>query len=92
MTPQTYKNAARTGRRFRLQTKCLAEFAPAGAKKFFVFSGGVYVAENTYRGASVELSASGGQPRRRAERILLVGKPDRVCRRFEIPSKMTGFS
>ena len=27
-----------------------------------IFGGGVYVAENTFHGASVELSASGGQP------------------------------
>ena len=28
-----------------------------------IIGGGVYVAENTFHGASVELSASGGQPR-----------------------------
>ena len=31
-----------------------------------IFGGGVYVAENTSREASVELAAFGGQPRRRA--------------------------
>ena len=35
--------------------KSLAEFAPAGAKKvWIIFGGGVYVAENTLRHASVE--------------------------------------
>ena len=32
-----------------------------------IFGGGVYVAENTSREASVELAAFGGQPRRRAQ-------------------------
>ena len=37
---------------------------PAGAKgTVIIFGGGVYVAENTSRGASVELSAFSGQPR-----------------------------
>ena len=35
--------------------KSLAEFAPAGANKVkIIFSGGVYVGENTFRPASVE--------------------------------------
>ena len=47
-------------------SRCLAEFAPAGAKKIkSVFGGGVYVAENTAHGAecATEGSArSGVQP------------------------------
>ena len=40
-----------------------------GAKgTVIIFGGGVYVAENTSREASVELAAFGGQPRRRAKR------------------------
>ena len=39
----------------QLVKKSLAEFAPAGAKKVrIIFGGGVYVAENTLRHASVE--------------------------------------
>ena len=35
---------------------------PVGAKgTVIIFGGGVYVAENTFRGASVELSTFGGQ-------------------------------
>ena len=34
-----------------------------GAKGTEIIIGGVYVAENTFHGANVELSASGGQPR-----------------------------
>ena len=40
-----------------------------GAKgTLIIFGGGVYVTENTFRGASVELATKGGQPRRRAQR------------------------
>ena len=39
----------------RILSKSLAEFAPAGANKVkIIFSGGVYVGENTFRPASVE--------------------------------------
>ncbi len=37
-----------------------------------VFSGGMYVGENTSHGASVELFAYGEQPRRRAQCSLFV--------------------
>ena len=49
---------------------------PEGHK--IIFRGGVYVAENTSRGASVELSAFGGQPRRRAKRSPFVKEVQRA--------------
>ena len=48
--------------------KGLAEFFARRQKiNLIVFSGGVYVGENTPHGASVELFACGEQPRRRAQ-------------------------
>ena len=59
--------------------RSLAEFAPAGAKEVkIIFSGGVYVGENTLRAASVESSAAGGRLRRRAQRSLFKRKPNEV--------------
>ena len=50
-------------------SKSLAEFRARGRENSkIVFGGGMYVAENTSRGASVELSVIDGQPRRRAQR------------------------
>ena len=44
---------------------------PAGGESSeMIFCRSMYVAENTSRGASVELSAKGGQSRRRAQRYL----------------------
>ncbi len=49
--------------------KGLTEFFARRQKKIvlIVFSGGMYVGENTSHGASVELFAFGEQPRRRAQ-------------------------
>ena len=53
--PSVKSAPARLGRRVSDCQKSLAEFAPAGAKKVrIIFGGGVYVAENTLRHASVE--------------------------------------
>ena len=54
--------------------KGLAEFFCPQAKKIIliVFSGGMYVGENSSHGASVELFACGEQPRRRAQCSLFV--------------------
>ena len=47
--------------------KCLAEFAARRRRiEGIMFCRGVYLAEHTSRGASVEWSAKGGPPRRRA--------------------------
>ena len=52
--PHSVDSAPVPGALFR-SSKSLAEFAPAGAKKVrIIFGGGVYVAENTLRHASVE--------------------------------------
>ena len=59
--------------RAELTAKSLTEFAaPQRREKDPIrFCGGVYVAKNTLRGASVELAALCGQPRRRAQRNFL---------------------
>ena len=55
--------------------KASQSFASADAKKNKKrFRSGVYVNENTSRGASVELSAFGGQPRRLSETQLFLSK------------------
>ena len=56
--------------------KSLAEFFARRQKiVLIVFSGGMYVVENTSHGASVELFAFGEQPRHRAQCSLFVKEP-----------------
>ena len=61
-----------------MSKKASQSFASADAKAVrFVFCRDMCVAENTLRGVRVELSAFGGQQRRRTQRIFLekVAKP-----------------
>ncbi len=60
----------------RLSKKGLAEFFARRQKiVLIVFSGGVYVGENTSHGASVELFVCGEQQRHRAQCNLFVKEP-----------------
>ena len=66
----------RYSKHVRRNKKSLAEFFARRQKiVLIVFSGGMYVGENTSHGASVELFAYGEQPRHRAQCSLFVKEP-----------------
>ena len=78
---------------FQLVERASQSFTSADVKSVkSVFCRDMCVAENTLRGASVELSAFSGQPRRRAKRILLEKVAQPLFRQSQAPPAGGAFS